>query len=96
MQFASEHVKPKNKAEVELILNDGTSSRGNIFCNAMERLVDILNDERMFIPFEDSKGIVRLLNKSAITSISPVDQSIQRPEPIPRAIGQPSAQRSRY
>ncbi len=87
MQFVADDVRSKIiKVEVNLILNDGTSSTGNMFCNSKQRLVDILNDGRMFLPFEDSEGVVRLLNKSAITSISPVEQSIQRPEPIPRAI----------
>ncbi len=87
MQFVADDVRSKIiKVEVNLILNDGTSSTGNMFCIEMERPLDVLNDRRSFLPFEDSEGVVTLLNKSAITSISPVEQSIQRPEPIPRAI----------
>ena len=46
---------------------------------AYERVTDLLNDPRRFIPYEDISGQVRVVNKSMIVSVIPLDENnIQR------------------
>ena len=39
----------------------------------MERVNDLLNDPRKFIPFEDITGTIRLVNKDSILTVVPAD-----------------------
>lgn len=88
--LASNQLKPKTKAEVELVLTDGTSLRGSFFVAAQQRILDILNDDRAFLPFEGSDGVVTLLNKSAIARIKPIEQTVERAQAAPTFIGEPT------
>lgn len=65
--------QPTEKVSVELTLADGTSLRVNLFVRDMERVNDLLNDPRRFIPFEDLGGQIRLVNKDHILTIIPAD-----------------------
>ena len=85
--YSSDQVKPKIKAEVEVALNDGTVLKGYFFLNPQQRVLDIMNDDRPFLPLEDSEGTVTVINKSVITVVRPADQKIEHAKPIPTAIG---------
>ncbi len=85
--YSSEQVRQKIKAGVEIALNDGTVLKGHFFVNQQQRILDILNDERTFLPLEDSEGCVSVINKSTIARITPVEQKIERAKAIPTAIG---------
>ena len=90
--FAAEHIRQKIKTEVELAMNDGTTLRGKFFTSPSERLIDTLNDARPFLPFEDSDGLLNVLNKTMIVRIRPIDQksgaSRLPTEEIPIHVGQ--------
>ncbi len=85
--FATDQLKKKVKAEVALALRDGTVLKGSFFLNPQERILDILNDERAFLPFEDSEGTIIVISKSTIARIIPAEQKLEHATPIPRAIG---------
>ncbi len=75
--FAAEHMRQKVRTEVELTLNDGTTLKGKFFTSPNERLIDTLNDARPFLPFEDSDGLLSVLNKTDIMRIKPIDQKAE-------------------
>ena len=85
--FVSDQLKQKVKAEVDLALGDGTVLKGSFFLNPQQRVLDILNDERAFLPFEDSEGTIIVISKSTIARIMPVEQKLEHAKPIPTAIG---------
>ena len=69
----TDQVLKTNKIEVELLLTGGTTFRANLFVHDMERVTDLLNDPRKFIPFEDVTGQIRLVNKESILTVIPAD-----------------------
>ncbi|MFP6730016.1 MAG: hypothetical protein VCD50_07620 [Alphaproteobacteria bacterium] len=75
-------------AEVEVSMTDGSALRGNFFLNPQERIVDMLNDERNFLPFVNEDGVVVVIAKTAISSIRPLQQKVEHFSEAPRRIGQ--------
>ncbi len=69
----TDQVVKTNKIEVELLLDGGTTFRANLFVRDLERVNDLLNDPRKFIPFEDVTGQIRLVNKESILTVIPAD-----------------------
>lgn len=82
------NVKPKLKSEVELIFEDGSSMKGAFFLTPDQRIVDALNDDRNFLPFEDSDGTLLVVRKHSVRYLKPKSQQLQRREQAPRYIGQ--------
>lgn len=66
------------KLRVELELADGTAMLGDLFVSPHQRLQDLLNDERSFVPFETSEGVVTVLRKSAILRATPLNEAVSR------------------
>lgn len=62
----------KIKQEVNLTLANGWAMRGYFYLAPKERVSDLLNDDRHFLPFSDAGGMVRFLAKSQIIEIRPV------------------------
>ncbi|MCZ6448326.1 MAG: hypothetical protein O6831_08815 [Alphaproteobacteria bacterium] len=62
-----------DKITVQVLLSTGTSLNVKMFVGEMQRVNDLLNDGRKFIPFEDVSGQLRLLNKSMIITVIPLD-----------------------
>jgi hypothetical protein len=60
--------------EVELTFLDGATMRGRFFVARGQRVADVLNDTRSFLPFADISGAVRLVNKSAVVHVKPSRQ----------------------
>ncbi len=87
MYTSSKVVKQKLKAEVELTLSDGSALVGNFFLNSQERVLDVLNDERSFLPFVHNDGGFTVVNKDAISFIRPVRLDVEHVEEIPRKLG---------
>jgi hypothetical protein len=84
---SSGQYKPKAKVPVEVELDDGTLMMGALFVAGTQRLSDLLNDERQFLPFETSEGTVVSLRKSIIARVSELNQrSAARTENSPYAI----------
>ena len=88
MYSSSSLVKQKLMAEVEVTMTDGSILRGNFFLNPQERIVDMLNDDRRFLPFSDEDGVVTVVAKAAINSIRPAQQKVDQFSEAPRRIGQ--------
>lgn len=65
------------KIAVELLLTSGNSIRVKLFVSGMQRVNDLLNDGRGFIPFEDISGQLRLVNKAMIVTVIPLDQDTE-------------------
>lgn len=65
----------KDKKEVELLLSTGNGMKGYFFLAKGQRPLDMLNDSRKFIPFEDISGSVRLVNKDCIISVKPTGKA---------------------
>ncbi len=66
----------KDKKEVELLLSHGTGMKGFFFLAKGQRALDMLNDSRKFVPFEDVGGAVRLVNKECIVSVKPTGKTL--------------------
>jgi hypothetical protein len=64
--------KARNKYAVEVELDDGRVHILFIFVSPGARVIDMLNDERTFIPFETSEGAIVIYQKSAIRRLSPL------------------------
>ena len=70
--FDSSLRKARNKYAVEIELDDGRVQIVFVFVTPAARVVDMLNDERQFMPFETSDGSVVIYRKSAIRRLSPL------------------------
>lgn len=82
-------VKPKLKQEVEIFLQGGETLTGNIFITPDQRVIDALNDERMFLPFQDSQGTLYMVNKNTVRFIRPsMQEQPARTAQAPQFIGQ--------
>lgn len=68
--FDSGPKKARNKYAVEVELDDGNIRTLFVFVAPGSRVIDMLNDERMFIPFEAGDGAIVIYKKSAIKRLS--------------------------
>lgn len=62
----------KHKITVEIKIEGGKTLVGHMFLKPQGRLTDMMNEERVFLPFETVEGKFYVLNKSACRSISPI------------------------
>ncbi len=69
--------KANEQIRVELTLNGGPSFYAYLFVHNLERVNDILNDPRKFLPFQDETGQVRLVNKAMIVTVIPSDEEYE-------------------
>jgi len=60
----------RNEIAVQLRLNGDDPTEAFIFCVNGERITDLLNDSRAFIPIRTSMGDIQIVAKSQIASIS--------------------------
>ncbi len=72
--FDSDEKIPKYKVEVQIELDDGTPLLGSLYVKQMQRVSDLLNDPREFLPFLRSDGLTIYLRKATITSVAEVKQ----------------------
>lgn len=73
--------RSKTKAKVNLRLDDGTTIEGFVFCSQGERVSDLLNDQREFMPFETDIGEIMMLRKATISSILTLDRDARKKLP---------------
>ncbi len=73
--YESEHKVWKTKLEVEVELDDGARLLGFVFIRQMQRLTDLLNDPRAFLPVQTSEGLIVHLRKATIARITQLDQA---------------------
>lgn len=58
------------KTEVELTLTNGKVLYGELFLRTEQQVIDILNGDTQFVPFEGMDGAVSVINKSSIAQIT--------------------------
>ena len=75
--YESEHKVRKTKLEVEVELTDGARLLGSLFINQMQRLSDLLNDPREFLPVQTPEGLIVHLRKSTIARVTQLDQAVE-------------------
>ena len=61
--------KKKLRQDIAITLSDGRHIDGKFFVGYNERILDVLNDSRTFIPIEDEDGNVLIISKTAILSV---------------------------
>jgi hypothetical protein len=64
--------KTRNKFAVEVELDDGNSQILFMFVSPGNRVIDMLNDDRAFLPFETGDGSIAIYKKTAIRRLSPM------------------------
>ncbi len=65
--------QPKVRVAVEIASGDKTIA-GHIFLNPNERIIDMMNDARIYVAFEHGDGTFEVLSKAQIWRVRPVDQ----------------------
>ncbi len=75
--YVSEHWLGKDKVEVQAELDDGARLLGFLFVKQGQRISDLLNDERGFLPLLTSDGLIVLLKKTAIARVTQLDQAAE-------------------
>jgi len=76
--------RKKTQIEVELYLDDGSHFLGKFGVGQSERLSDMMNDDRNFLPFETSEGHVVMIRKTVISKVVQRDPASSRPAPTER------------
>ncbi len=88
MSSASVKATPKIKAEVEITTHDGATLKGKFFTVPSQRVLDVLNDERTFLPFETEEGDIFIVNKTFIARIRPLGSPVAAAREAPSWLGQ--------
>lgn len=70
-----EVMKKKRVADVELHLKSGAVLEGIFFVYIRERPLEVLNDERRFLPFRTEDGQIHLINKDIIAMVKPIGEA---------------------
>ncbi len=65
----------KKKLLVELELDSGTIMNGYLFVGQTQRLSDLMNDDRTFLPFEDLDGAITIFTKAMARRVKPVEKT---------------------
>lgn len=64
----------KAKLSVEMEIDGGARLMGHMFVQQNQRLPDLLNDDRDFLPFETTEGLITIVRKSTIRRVTPLNQ----------------------
>ena len=72
--YGSEEQIPKYKTEVQVQFDDGASVLGFVFLKQMQRVSDLLNDPRQFLPFQKSDGPIVYVRKATIANVIELKQ----------------------
>ena len=64
----------KNKLLVELELDSGRVLIGYMFVGQQQRLSDLMNDDRHFLPFENLDSSIYIFHKTAARAVRPVEK----------------------
>jgi len=65
----------KKKLLVELELDTGTVMNGYVFLGQTQRLSDLMNDDRTFLPFEDMDGGITIFTKGMARRVKPIEKA---------------------
>ncbi len=64
----------KERVEVSIIMPDGSNIEGYVFLSEGERVSDMLNSERRFLPLELTSRELLLVNKDSIALCKPINR----------------------
>ena len=73
--YESDERISKWKVEVQVELDNGTRLLGFLFVTPTQRLSDLLNDPREFLPVQTPEGLIVHLRKSTIARVTQLDQA---------------------
>jgi hypothetical protein len=76
--YDSGHKLAKIDIEVEVHLDDGSRFLGVLSLSQGQRVSDLMNDERNFIPIQLHGGSVVIQRKSSIAKVAPLDQHVDQ------------------
>ena len=62
-------IPSKDKYAVTITFDSGDVIGGYLFVQSHERLIDVMNDSRQFLPFETDGDVFYIVNKMTITKI---------------------------
>lgn len=65
----------KTRHRVRITQSDGVATDGYLFLGSSERILDVLNDARRFLPLEAAEGQLILMAKSAILRVEPIEDT---------------------
>ena len=85
--FNNDGKTKKNEVAVDIGLANGKMIECCFFAAQGQRLLDLMNDDRAYIPYSDTNGKVTIVQKSAIIQITPVDQEPVEDKNAPGWIG---------
>ena len=75
--FESNEKIDKWQVEVKVNLDDGAQLLGFLFVRPMQRLSDLLNDSRDFLPLQTTDGLIVHIRKSTIAKVVQHNQSVE-------------------
>ncbi len=75
--YESDEKISKWQIEVRVELDDGARLLGFLFVKPMQRLSDLLNDTRSFLPMQTADGLIVQLAKSTIAKVVQLDQKAE-------------------
>ena len=70
---ANSRIRSKYRVEVDIVLTDGTKLNGFVFVSSGERVQDLLNEDRLFVPLQFANQEILLINKTSIALCKPLD-----------------------
>jgi len=71
--MSNNNKKHKEEVVVEITFMNNTTMRGTFFGLLDQRVIDIVNDTREFIPFKDSSNNIRIISKNNIRDVRPLE-----------------------
>ena len=75
--YESDEKISKWKIEVQVELDNGARLLGFLFVTPTQRLSDLLNDQRSFLPLQTADGLIVQLAKSTIAKVVQLDQKAE-------------------
>ena len=63
------HIVKKNKSDVKILLTTGEDFTGSVYLRKHERVIDLMNDDRSFIPISIDDDVIKVVNKTAIIEL---------------------------
>ena len=76
--YESDQKFAMEKIEVEVELDNGSRLLGHLFIKPLQRVSDMLGNDRNFLPFLTADGVIVHLRKTAITKILEIGQLVDR------------------
>ena len=84
--MALPEILAKKEVPVNIVLIDGTTLDGCFYANEGQRLLELMNDNRTFIPHSDIHGKVTIIQKTTIARIKPIYQNVIKKSSSSKAI----------